>query len=462
MKRSTIYAVSRMLFISALIVLPGFSFTQAQDSGNQQLFLPLVVNGEQRSSIFGLEMVRVTAERGLTLVQSSDTQWVRRNALRWKHIEATEGVYTWDAPQLKQLEQEMITASESGINLILVVHGSPRWATSPYEVDCAPINPAKYQRFAAFMSEVVKRYSVPPYNVRYWEVLNEPDGALNAKDEIYGCWGDANDPYFGGEAYGNMLKVVSRAMRAANAQIKILHGGLYLPTPYNTQDKDSLPGRFFEGVLRTGAGNSFDIVSFHSYYHLSTFNRNNLNIREDWRVDYIRDLLAQYNVGEKPLIRTESALLCSEATPECRWAQADFMARLYTRSMRDGLLANVWYVYDSDGWFSGALIEPGDVFAPRPSYFAYRHVATTLSDVRYLGLIEGLPETAEGYRFQHFNGTQTWVVWSDYESRLNIKVPASAQVRCTLRDGSSYPCTNNKGVVSLPTLGGNTLYLTIQ
>ncbi|NJM05049.1 hypothetical protein HC891_00690 [Candidatus Gracilibacteria bacterium] len=170
----------------------------------------------------------------------------------------------------------------------------------------------------------------------------------------------------------------------------------------------------------------------------------------------------KYEVGDKPLIRTESALLCSEPTAECRWAQADFMARLYTRSMRDGLLANIWYVYNNDSYFSGALIDPGDVFAPRPSYFAYRHAAQTLGKARYLGVVSGIPFEAEGYRFAHVDGYEIWVIWSDHHSRLTVQVPANAKVRCTLRDGATYPCTNKEGTITVSTFGGTSLFLEIH
>jgi hypothetical protein len=130
--------------------------------------------------------------------------------------------------------------------------------------------------------------------------------------------------------------------------------------------------------------------------------------------------------------------------------------------MRDGLLANIWYVYNNDSYFSGALIDPGDVFAPRPSYFAYRHAAQTLGKTRYLGVIPKIPADAEGYRFAHIDGHEIWTIWSDYQSQITVKVPATAKVQCTLRDGASYPCTNKDGTVTLPTLGGNSLFIEIR
>jgi len=49
------------------------------------------------------------------------------------------------------------------------------------------------------MSELVTRYSKPPFNIKYWEIGNEPDidPSLIAPTEPFGCWGDQNDEFYG-------------------------------------------------------------------------------------------------------------------------------------------------------------------------------------------------------------------------------------------------------------------------
>ena len=56
------------------------------------------------------------------------------------------------------------------LRLIMIVQSSPRWATAPYAVDCAPINPSKYACFAAFMAAV----DIAAGNVLHW-----PSGCLH-------------------------------------------------------------------------------------------------------------------------------------------------------------------------------------------------------------------------------------------------------------------------------------------
>ncbi|NJM05050.1 hypothetical protein HC891_00695 [Candidatus Gracilibacteria bacterium] len=171
---------------------------QGQSADRQHIFLPIVRRDSTITSAFGLEMSQISDNHGLPLVISSQTKWVRRNGLKWKDIERTKGNFTWDVSPIKQLEQEMIRAAAHDLNLILIVRGNPDWAVAPHTAECAPINEQHFARYAAFMAELVKRYSVPPYNVRYWEIGNEPDAAINNNLYPFGCWGVEGDPYYGG------------------------------------------------------------------------------------------------------------------------------------------------------------------------------------------------------------------------------------------------------------------------
>ncbi len=435
-----------VLRIGALLIavlIAGLTTLSIRAQDPAQIYLPFLrQSSDVVPHVFGIEMSQLTTDRGLRLMSVSGTAWVRRNALEWKHIEPQRGSgYVWDHPTTRIIEQDMITASRLGLNLIVILRGSPRWATAPYAADCAPINPDHYQDFARFAAEVARRYSGSPYNVRYWELGNEPDAPVFQDDSVFGCWGLENDPYYGGRAYGEMLRVVYPAIKAANPNAIVLNGGLLLDRPYRPEDPASVPGRFLEGMLVAGAGNAFDMLSFHAY---NTFWRipgqPALGPRADWRPAYLRGVLARYGVPEKPLIRTEGALLCpGEITPECRWAQADYLSRVFTRSLRDGLTADIWYIYDSDSYHNTALIEPGDVLVPRPGYFAYRHASRTLTGARYLRPLAGVPDTIEGYVLQRSDGYIV-VLWSDQPQMVRVPLPANGAVRCTNRDGGPVEC----------------------
>jgi hypothetical protein len=343
----------------------------------------------------------------------------------------------------------MKLAAQHNLNLILIVRGSPDWAVEPYDADCAPINPEHYTAFAEFMAAAVARYSVPPFNVRYWEIGNEPDAPLFPHDYPFGCWGQPDQPYFGGQAYGRMLQIVYSTMKAANPDTQILNGGLLLDHPYQEGQAPHI-GRFFEGMLVSGAGNSFDILSFHTYNYFAAPNQPLHGSAEDWRVDYLRTLLERYDIAEKPMIRSETGLLCIEVTAECRWAQADFLTRMFVRSLDEDLLATIWYIYDSDSYHNTALIEPNDVFVPRPAYFAYRHATRMLNTASHRWQLSDLPAGIEAHRLLTPRG-EVFVLWSEESTPVDMQlpVPALAQVSCTDRDGGVIACRNNGGQVPL-------------
>jgi hypothetical protein len=431
--------------LSAPLPLP------AQPARDKLLFLPLAGGGSGPTPVFGIEMLRLDAARGIDLVTTSGTRWVRRNGLLWKQVEPTQGAgYSWDHPDIKELELEMVRASQLGISLVLIVRGSPSWATAPHAAGCAPINPSHYASFARFMAAAVERYSKPPYNVRYWELGNEPDAPIRPDDFVFGCWGVTNDPYYGGEAYGQMLKSVVPAMKAVNPHIAVLNGGLLLDRPFKEGDSTTTLGRFFEGVLRGGGGPHIDLVSFHTYVFYRTPGQPELGPREDWRVNYLRGLMRKYSVPERPLIRTETALLCPVITVECRWAQADLVGRTYARTVRDGVLASIWYVYDNDSFHNTAMIEPSDVWVPRPAYFAYRHTARMLGNSSYSGPIPGLDAAAEGYVFNR-GSEQIYIYWSDEKAGvpISLPIPEGSSVTCTDRDGGPQPCAPTAGALQL-------------
>lgn len=437
-----------VVLFGLVALVPALALAQGTPDRPYRVYLPSLVKAP-RQSVFGLEMFRIEPDRGLGMAAATNVQWVRRNGLHWKAVEPEEGQgYHWDAPVVRQLEQELINAGKHNLNVILVIRSSPHWAVAPHRADCAPVNPAKVGAYARFVAAAVERYSKPPFNVRYWEIGNEPDAYVFDSHSPFGCWGIKDDPYYGGEAYGRALLAVSEAVKRVNPTVKVLNGGLMLDRPYDPADPASRSGRFFEGMLRAGAGSAFDILSFHTYVYYRTPGQDPLGPREDWRVDYLRGMLRQYGVGEKPLLRTEAALLCPVLTSECSWAQADFVARLFARSMRDRLAGSIWFIYDNDSFHSSALVDPGNTFAPRPVYFAYRHAALRLGGSRYLGPIAGLPAAAEGYRFA-LDETTIYVLWADQPRSVQIELPSGARLECYDRDGGSFACTAERGRLAL-------------
>ena len=246
-------------------------------------------------------------------------------------------------------------------------------------------------------------------------------------DHVFGCWGNWDDTYYGGEHYGEMLKVVGPAIRAADPQAVILIGGLLLDDPNSVPPKNGKPEKFLEGILRTGAANSFDIVAFHSY---PTYD----NVRKDYdrqagvwtglggwttgKTKFLRDVLNSFGV-KKTLWLNESGLICKviNGTDTCAvqagdffQTQADYLIRMYARGMNLELGNISWFTLEGPGWRDGGLMEGSG--APRPAYLAYQ---TLISQTTYSDLpppaITAYGAATEAYRFKRGN-IAIDLVWS--------------------------------------------------
>ena len=160
------------------------------------------------------------------------------------------------------------------------------------------------------MYSLVNRYKNPPYNIKFWELGNEPDTPVWYTKSVFGCWGDTTDPYFGGEFYAQMLKAAYPAIKAADPQAQVLVGGLLLDNPDVATNNTA---RFLEGILRGGGGPFFDAVSFHSYsYFWGTVGQMS---NPHWpgsvttipeKTLFIKDVLNRYGQGYKTLMNTEA------------------------------------------------------------------------------------------------------------------------------------------------------------
>lgn len=380
--------------------------------------------------VFGIETSSLKSGLGLEQLVLAGTSWTRRNGLLWSSVEPIEGSYDWGV--LSDLESELQNASSQGIQVVLIVRSAPEWArkipgSGAY---CGPIHPDKLDAFGNFMHELVARYSVPPYNVKYWELWNEPDidPSYFTSDSVYGCWGDANDPYYGGGYYAEMLKAAYPQIKSANPQAQVLVGGLLLDCdPVNPPEgQDCIPSKFLEGVLQNEGGAYFDGVSFHSYdyYYEQPGQYGNSSWHSAWdtngplwtaKVIYLRELLAQYGHSDKYLINSETALLCGRdgkeapcLTKEFEDTKASYLVQSYAAAVKDeALYANVWY--SLFGWRASGLLKQKDQ-SSFPAFEAYGIAAQKLGEANFVREIQEYPGV-KGYEFER-EGRRLWVIWS--------------------------------------------------
>lgn len=385
----------------------------------------------QLRSIAGVELNPMNV-RNLQAAQALGVGWMRRNALLWSDVEPHPGVRDWS--KVAGLEGELKAASSQGVQVILIVRSTPLWAQKYPGVYCGPVKADQLETFASFMKAAVMRYSVPPYNVKYWELGNEPDVDYRqvSPDSEFGCWGDQNAQDFGGAYYAQMLKVVYPQVKSADPQAHVLTGGLLLecdpdhpPLDAAGQAKECRSGRFLEGILKAGGQDYFDGVSFHSYDYFSknlgigaygsgnwssTWNTTGPAMNE--KTSFLRALLKHYGVQGKELLNTELALLCpSQNKEDCNsrdfnLTKAYYAAQAYASAQMEGLTTVIWY--SNPFWRGSGLFD--QQLQPLPVYSAIRVSSQAIGKATFVKEISQYPGV-KGYEFQQ-DRSQIWILWS--------------------------------------------------
>jgi hypothetical protein len=442
--RRLVSAFSVVLLLSfyaqeKLAVTPQASAQSLPGAGPVQ-YLPFILGGSSQSppktssgSVFGIEVVNLSNQKIISETLDADPTWIRLNGLNWDVIQPTQnGAYDWSSAT--GVEATMIKASQLGYNLIQIVKGTPDWAQK-YPGDpglvCGPIKQSEFDSFGKFLQAAVARYSGPPYNVQYWEIGNEPDAPISAND-MFGCWGDTSEPYYGGQYYGNMLTAVIPYIKQANPNVKIMNGGLLLACDpsLSTCDNPDMAS-FLEGMAKSGVVNQLDYVNFHAYDYQGA----NLGVFGNiaaWgtsyqndpslvaKVTFIRNVLSKYGLSGVPLIDSETAVLNFDPSCKalCMQNKALYVGRAYPAAIAQGLVANIWY-QASDSWANSGLYNG-------PMYDAFvfaRNELDTAQMSREITEYEGSSNVA-GYEFDR-GDIKVWVLWSDNLKSHTINLPST-------------------------------------
>lgn len=435
-----------------VVVTPSIGITSAPE------YTPTIISG---TNIFGIELAGTFGSAHVERVAVAGASWTRRTDFNWADVEPTEGARQWNKMAL--LEEDLRQANLRGIKVILIVLRTPAWAQKYVSSGCGPIRVDKLGAFANFMRDAVARYSAPPFNVKYWEIWNEPDAPTVKENKGWGCHGNPADAYYGGAEYARLLKNVYPAIKATDANAKVLVGGQLAncdpvrpPAGMNCRST-----RFFEGILRGGGGPYFDGVGFHAYeYYYSGVGRwGNANWWSAYnttgpvlavKARYYKKLLSAYRITGKFLMDTETALLCSNCVGNANFelSKAYYIPEMYAAGMAEGLQAVSFFGLRS-GWLGGNLIDPTNNGLPAydtfkvataqlgPATFAGR---TVYADVGTTGVM--------GYKFTR-NGRKVWLIRA-LSSRVVTTRFAKLPTRITDPFGKPITPTKNLTLSLMP------------
>ena len=391
-------------------------------------------------------------------------KWARLGQrVSWRKLQPAEGGPI-DWTKLAKFEQELRALKAAGITPVVMISDTPHWATVK-PTSCAAIRKDKFPAFETFVRALVARYKTPEFYVHDWEIGNEPDvdPVFVKKDSVFGCWGNIGDEFYGGEHYGEMLKVIGPAIKQVDPDAKVWFGGLLLASPDSSAGKPEL---FLKGALEAGAGPYFDVLGYHWYppYMNQAIDHDLLGRWKDLgggtigKAQFLRSIMAEYGV-DKPLVLNETSLMCpptvgGQLTTYCNppatafyQMQANYGVRSFVRGLSVDLMGFSWYTLNGPGWrYTGLLDDQGQ---PRPSYLAYKHLIAELQFSRFTDPVNygtGL----EGYAFKRGKEV-VHIVWAIENVTLPVSVPKAKFVAAFNRDGKAIT----------PTLTGNNYNLNV-
>jgi hypothetical protein len=333
-------------------------------------------------------------------------RWVRM-PLNWAAIEpanTTPENYAWPA----SFERELLRLRGQGVSFVLTLVGNPAWAAT---YPMGPVDQVDVGELVEFMEAVVARYGAPPYDVKYWELYNEPDNGREYPAELGDVGIFGNQP----QAYVDLLQAVYQPIKAVDPEAQIVFGGI----AYDAFD-DPWGGpfvrTFLDGVLANGGGDYFDVMNFHYY----------LAFAADWapygidilgKYNYLRDKLASYDVY-KPFICTETSMWSDAANDGSDELQSRYVSQVFARSMSAGFRFTIWFRFVDDDELlthKWGLLNP--YYDPKPAYRAYQTLARQLGGAAYVRTwppAETGSDVLEVYEF----GPGPGMTWPDGTTRV--------------------------------------------
>jgi hypothetical protein len=437
------------------------------------VYIPRIIQDYPWESPFGIESTSPLLATNTLLQRAADLQpgMARMgNQISWRELQPSQGgPIAWEL--LATFEEELRGMKELGIRPLVIIKDSPDWALDWAKnnklLPCGPIAADKFDAFAAFVQQVVNRYKTDEFNVHDWELGNEPDvdPDIAPNPESFGCWGDIDDKnYYGGMHYGEMLKVVTPAIRQVDSQARVWIGGLLLDKPVTPNPDDvGYPERFFKGILQAGAAPYFDVVAYHRYAHyfdyfypagtsydydLSVPPNFPPNPWESWgggvigKARYLRNVMAEYGIT-KPVVLNETGFGCidrqesgdyCETTPDDYFyeSQATHLVRYFIRAWSENIGGFYWYTLNGPGWRNSGLLDAAQ--QPRKVYIAYQHLSQKLRYARYLNPVD-YGTGVEAYAFR-VSSQRVHVVWAIEDQSLNIFLPTNKFIEVTDRYGN--------------------------
>jgi len=320
-----------------------------------------------------------------------------RSWFNWNEIEpilTDPPTYNWE-----RTDARLLAARQAGLEPIFLLGGNARWASDSF---CGPIYPEHHPAFQRFLGDAVKRYGVEPYNIRLWEIYNEPDSEFGPQGYCFGTRG---------AAYADTLRLAYSAIKAVDPDAVVMFGGISYD--FFTNEGGRFDPAFLDDALAAGAGPYFDVLAFH-YYPAFAERWAEFGSGVAGKAAYLRQELARYDL-DKPLALTEIGH--PTRGPEDDFMAYDelttarFVAPALTLARASELAPIIWFtaVDKPNGPYDYGLLNAE--LLPEPSYSAYRAILPALQGATYIGE-HPVAGPGQAHRFEQ-GDRMTVVAWAD-------------------------------------------------
>lgn len=367
--------------------------------------------------------------------------------LQWSDIEPVapvNGQPQYSAAKQAWYDARLRQIAEHKLDILVTVAMFPTWASAS---PCEPIYPDRLDEFSRFLTDLVNRYQNPPYHVKYWEILNEPDYmASNGWEMGLGCLGNKADQYV------RILATAYTAIKTADPNAVVLLGGLAYD--WFPESNNGLFNRYFSDEVMEAGGSAFlDALNFHYFpdFHpeWERWDANSQDRRNGWLPaptcgDIYDGLGTTYEAGgvdliaktshlvnrmrvchgvNKPVWVTELAEHGYPGNPASLTQQVRYVIQGNVRGLAAGAKNIVWY----------ALTTPNDPFeqsllfedwTPKPAFNAFKTMTRELKDYTYhhsLSVVD-----VEAYVFISSTHPQKIAAWGS--GRLTFNLAAQLKV----------------------------------
>jgi hypothetical protein len=472
---------------------------QSAISTSATVLLPLVASGHRGSPPCSIDSpfgIQIAALHQVSSTQTkSEAAWLarydeafptlaealKRSGACWTRVRVDWSLIQPEPPPSNYVwspyhDEKLRLLAETGVQIIAHIDGIPEWAG---DLTYGPIHHDRLDEFAQFLTDLVNHYKQPPYEIRHWELFNEPDRTFQRDDREdceeapglgWGCRGDE---------YAEMLSLAYQAIKAADPDATVLMGGvaqdwfIEYGGPFYRYFPDDLMESLDERVSP-----QFDVLNIHYFpdFHREweRWDPNSDDRIYGWlpaptcgdlfdgqgqaydaggvdliaKVSHFRNRLRTCFDLDKPVWVTEVGEHGHAGDPASLAQQARYVIQGNTRGLAAGVKTIVWFVLVSPPYdYQGQGLLYKDDWSPKPAFFTYQTLTAELEGYRYARTLD-VPGV-EGYLFRDASGREKTVAWGLVDPSSTDTVPLSFAPARRLR------IVNVQGSVSFVDDGGN-------